>query len=243
MNDERTSNEIKQQLSDLMDGELDAQRTRFLLRRLAAENQAAENQAAEDQAAGDRLAASWSRWHTARACLRGESAFPLRSDFASAISLALANEVIARQSVGGNTLRWVGGLAVAASVAVAVLLAVPLNQAPTTPAVAIAPPSSSAPASVAATTERATLVAASTLTERDLRPSLDRVTQTVARTADGRSQSPALRVDPQLASYLLRHNAAIRGNGDGSFLPFVQVAAPVRPWSMTPVAANEASPR
>ena len=223
MNDDRTSNEIKQQLSDLMDGELDAQRTRFLLRRLATE---------------DQLAASWSRWHTARACLRGESAGPLRSDFASSISLALANEAVTRQKVGGNVLRWAGGLAVAASVAVAVLLAVPLNPAPTAPAVAGLAPSSVAPA-----IEPATLVAASTLTERDLRPSLDRVTQTVARTADGRSQSPALRVDPQLASYLLRHNAAIRSQGDASFLPFVQVAAPVRPWSMMPAAGNESSPR
>lgn len=228
MNDDSTSNEIKQQLSDLMDGELDAQRTRFLLRRIASD---------------DQLAASWSRWHTARACLRGESAGPLRADFARSISLAIANEAVSRPTLGANVWRWAGGLAVAASVAVAVLLAVPLNPAPSATAVASADPSRTIRPSVAPAIEPATLVAASALTERDLRPSLDRVTQTVARTADGRSRSPALRVDPQLASYLLRHNAAVRGNGDVSFLPFVQVAAPVRPWSMTPVAGNESSPR
>ncbi len=223
MNDDSTSTEIKQQLSALMDGELDPQRTRFLLRRLATDEQ---------------LAASWSRWHSARACLRRESAGPLRSDFASSISLALANDAVSRRVVGGSVLRWAGGLAVAASVAVAVLLAVPLNPAPAVPAVA-----SAAPSNVAPSIGSATLVAASSLTERDLRPSLDRVTQTVARTADGRSQSPALRIDPQLASYLLRHNAAVRGNGDASFLPFVQVASPVRPWSMLPTAAKESTPR
>ncbi len=223
MNDDSTSIEIKQQLSALMDGELDPQRTRFLLRRIASDEQ---------------LAANWSHWHTARACLRGESGGQLRPDFARSISLALANDTVSRRAVGAGAWRWVGGLAVAASVAVAVLLAVPLNPAPNLPGVA----SSELPSSVPAA-EPAALVAASSLTERDLRPSLDRVTQTVARTAEGRLTSPALRIDPQLASYLLRHNAAVRGSGDVSFLPFVQVAAPVRPWSMLPAAANESSPR
>ncbi len=221
MTDESPSNEIRQQLSSLLDGELDAQRARFLLRRLAAESQ---------------LRDDWSRWHLARACLRGESAGRLRADFGTAISDALAAEAVPRVAVAGQVLRWVGGFAVAASVAVAALVAVPLLQP-----VAPAEPMRTSAATAAAP---ASLIAASSLTERDLRPDLGRVAQAVARPqTDARSHAPALRLDPQLQTYLLRHSALLSGQSSASYLPLVPVVAPVRPWSMVETSASEDAPR
>ncbi len=221
MNDLNASNDIKQQLSELIDGELDNQRARFLLRRLGADEQ---------------LCVSWSRWHTTRACMRRETSGALRADFALTISQAIADEAAPRRAaVGGQMLRWVGGFAVAASVAVAALLAVPLGQEQT-------PSQSESPAIAGQAPAPAALVAASSLTERDLRPNLGRVTQTVAATTDARSLTPALRLDPQLQTYLLRHNAAVRSSGNVSYLPLVPVVAPVRPWTMLPAASESPSP-
>lgn len=212
--------DIKQQLSALVDGELDPQRARFLLSRLSADSE---------------LAADWSRWHLARACLRRETAGVLRPDFAAGIAAALGQESVPRRALGAQVMRWAGGFAVAASVAVAALLAVPAGVPvePASTSVAIAP----APAPATAQ------VVASPLTERDLRPDLGRVAQTVAASSHARPLGPALRIDPQLESYLLRHNAALRHGGDDSFLPFVPVVAPVRPWSMLPVAASDDTSR
>lgn len=204
-------NDSKQQLSALIDGELDGAQSRFLLRRLESDAE---------------LAGQWSRWHHARALLRGETGPPLRADFAACIAAALADEAAPRRGIGGGALRWAGGLAVAASVAVAALLAVPPSRAPDPVSAPIAA-TSAAPAAI---------VAASPLTERDLRPGLDRVTQTVAASTDARALAPALRIDPQLESYLLRHNAALQWSGDAGFVSFVPVVAPVRPWTMVPAA-------
>lgn len=200
--------EIKQQLSDLMDGELDSQRRRFLFRRLS------------DDA---HLSAVWSRWHLSRDCLRGESSAPLRADFLLGISEAISADSAPRRS-SSHVLRFAGGLAVAASVAVAALLAIPggLPSNETVPGAAVA---ESAPAPAAR-------VAASSLTERDLRPELSSVAQTVARSMDARSLDPVVRVDPRLESYLLRHNAALRQQGEASMLPYISLVAPVQPWSM-----------
>ena len=201
--------EIKQQLSDLMDGELDSQRRRFLLRRLSDDTQ---------------LSAVWSRWHLTRDCLRGESSAPLRPDFLLGISQAISSESTPGRSSSSQILRFAGGLAVAASVAVAALLAIP-GGLPSNDALQGAAVAEIAPAPAAR-------VAASSLTERDLRPELSSVAQTVARSMDARSLDPVVRVDPRLESYLLRHNAALRQQGEASMLPYISLVAPVRPWSM-----------
>ena len=96
----------REDLSALMDGELAAEPTRFLLRRL-------------DHDPG--LAATWSRWHLIRACLASDPArLPgpvLGNDFASRVSAAVQSEA-APQVRQRHWARYMGGGAIAAGVAV-----------------------------------------------------------------------------------------------------------------------------
>jgi sigma-E factor negative regulatory protein RseA len=100
----------REDLSALMDGELAAEPTRFLMRRL-------------DHDPG--LSATWSRWHLIRACLSADSA-PMSTsradnDFAARVAAALHAETVppARRQ---HWARYVGGGAIAAGVAVAALM-------------------------------------------------------------------------------------------------------------------------
>jgi sigma-E factor negative regulatory protein RseA len=208
--------DIKQQLSALIDGELDADTRRFLLRRLQREEE---------------LAGCWERWHAARDCLQRQPVRPLRRDFAARIAAALQQENRpAARGAGATVLRWAGGMAVAATVAVAALLAVP-GSAP-------------APGVDAAPVVAESQVVPSGLSERDLRPNLSPAARTVAAT-DGQALAPALRVDPRVEAYLMRHNAVLTQSGQDSFLPFIHVVSPPRQWSMLQPAEavqDEAAP-
>ena len=100
----------REDLSALMDGELAAEPTRFLLRRLDHDPE---------------LAATWSRWHVIRACLASDSSRLSMSkpgdDLAARVAAALESEAgtHARQR---HWTRYVGGGAIAAGVAVAALM-------------------------------------------------------------------------------------------------------------------------
>jgi sigma-E factor negative regulatory protein RseA len=100
----------REDLSALMDGELSAEPTRFLLRRLDHDPE---------------LGATWSRWHLIRACLASDPArLPtprLGNDFASRVSAAVQAEAAPRLRQRHWT-RYVGGGAIAAGVAVAALM-------------------------------------------------------------------------------------------------------------------------
>jgi sigma-E factor negative regulatory protein RseA len=100
----------REDLSALMDGELAAEPTRFLLRRLDHDPE---------------LGATWSRWHLIRACLASDPArLPtsrLGNDFASRVSAAIQAEAAPRSRQRHWT-RYVGGGAIAAGVAVAALM-------------------------------------------------------------------------------------------------------------------------
>jgi sigma-E factor negative regulatory protein RseA len=202
--------DIKQQLSALIDGELDAGSQRFLLRRLQHDQE---------------LAGSWERWHLLRDSLQRQRVAPLKGDFAAGIAAALRNEARPAAGRGGPLLRWAGGFAVAASVALAAILALP------------GPADPGADGQPAIASE----VVSSGLSERDLRPDLAPVTRSVAVT-QGRPLAPALQVDPRLEAYLLRHNAVLLQSGHDSFLPFLHVVTPARPWSMLPEPAALETP-
>jgi len=99
----------REDLSALMDGELAAEPTRFLLRRLDHDPE---------------LSATWSRWHLIRACLSADSARMAAprtdNDFAARIAAAIHAEPVPQAR--RHWARYVGGGAIAASVAVAALM-------------------------------------------------------------------------------------------------------------------------
>lgn len=97
-------------LSALMDGELAAEPTRFLLRRLKHDPD---------------LAVTWSRWHLIRACLqsdtRGVPEHALGDGFAARVAAAIEGESTPPRRQR-HWARYVGGGALAAGVAVAALM-------------------------------------------------------------------------------------------------------------------------
>jgi negative regulator of sigma E activity len=118
MNTDNAANDLTQlssreQLSALMDNALPADQTRFLLRRLQ-----------HDEA----LAGCWERWRLGGEVMRGLApAQRLPEDFASRVSTALHGDAAAvpavRQTRSPAWLRWGGGAAMAASLAVVALMA------------------------------------------------------------------------------------------------------------------------
>jgi sigma-E factor negative regulatory protein RseA len=190
--------EIHQQLSALLDGELDRDQARFLLKRLQGDAE---------------LSGSWQRWHVTRDCLRGQAAAPLRQDFAARIALAIQQEAAPGRRLAPMALKWAGGFAVAASVAVAALLAVsPGSETVPGPSVATAP---DAPAQVAPSPYR----------EQDLRAPMLIDAQRVS--AETGAYGPAVRLDPRIESYLVRHNEATAAQGRG-FVPYATLVTPLR---------------
>jgi sigma-E factor negative regulatory protein RseA len=129
----------REDLSALMDGELAAEPTRFLLRRLDHDPE---------------LGATWSRWHLIRACLASDparmSGQALDNDFASRVAAAVQAEAVPRARQR-QWARYRGGGAIAAGVAVAALMLNTPNPRVGAPAtVAQSSTSSAAPASAAA---------------------------------------------------------------------------------------------
>jgi sigma-E factor negative regulatory protein RseA len=124
------SNEICEQLSALMDGELPRDQVRFLLRRVDAEPQ---------------LALTWTRYQLASGLLRRNAVLPLRKDFADVLMQRLAE---GPTRMGKRLLRWAGGGAIAAAVAVFALVATRpgVNAPQSAPTLASVPPAASAPA-------------------------------------------------------------------------------------------------
>ena len=98
----------REHLSCLMDGELESSARNFLVRRLASDQE---------------LSGRWRRYHLIRACLQRE--FTAGVDLGSRVSAALASEPeLASVSAASRWLRPLGGAAIAASVAVAALVAI-----------------------------------------------------------------------------------------------------------------------
>lgn len=114
------NDESGEQLSALMDGELPRDQLRFLLRRLDTDPE---------------LLQRWSRYQVARSSLRRQTTLPLRADFAGTLMQRIAQEAVplARRR-GASLLRWAGGGAIAAAVAVVALVATRPPQGENVPA-------------------------------------------------------------------------------------------------------------
>lgn len=196
MSHDQASDDLRAQLSALMDGELDRDQARFLLRRVPGDAD---------------LSGCWQRWHVAGECLRGHGVTLLRQDFAARIALAVDAEAVPARGRAALVLKWAGGFAVAASVAMAALIAVD----PSTPAGDPAVPTLAAqPAEVAPSPYR----------EADLRPPM-RLDAHLVAASGGTSYAAAVRLDPRIESYLVRHNEATAGQG---FVPYVTLVTPLR---------------
>ena len=180
----------REQLSSLMDGELERGARDFMVRRLAKDAE---------------LTGRWRRYHAIRACLQRE--FSGRESLCDRVSAALADEpaVQAEPRAGAGWLKPLGGVAVAASVAVAALVAIntTLLEQGQDDRLANEPGFVSQP------------------TALDLPFAQPLVPVSFSET------SPADR--QRISSYVLRHNQAAGGSGVVSYVPIVAGArvAPV----------------
>lgn len=201
--------DIAEQLSALADGELDPERSRFLLRRLEAD---------------ESLRASWERMHLARACFKREVTVLLRRDFAAGVAAAVAAEPVPRRGVTvvARVGRWVAGGAVAASVALfALVLVAPQPTQPTQASRPLAASDAALPVPVFGPPE----VAPSSLRESDLRPSLAAQTAAAARRSGvGGTLGPVAVAQPlYLPHYLVRQpvrdgSIALRRDAQGDWV-------------------------
>lgn len=210
----QTNEQIRNEVSAYMDGELSRDSARFLARRLAGDSE---------------LRSDWTRWHYLRDCLSGHAVRQLDDSFAARIAAAIANDAAPAVPLGTRVLRWTGGFAVAASVALAAIVLAPsaLQQPGGEGTVA-----SAEPAHVGE-------VASSGLTESDLRPSLAPYAETVS---ESRSVpiGPVAQ-DPRLNTWVLRHQGVQAdpfGHGFVSLLPATQP-----PAAGTIVFETNAAPR
>lgn len=128
---------LREQLSAMMDGELSADETRFLLRRMQHD---------------DTLADCWARWQYFGDAMRGECERALPADFSRRVGRAIADDLAQTQVAVAAPVafarqplvRWGGGAALAATVALAAFL---VGRNPQTPAptATVPPPVAAAP--------------------------------------------------------------------------------------------------
>ena len=167
---ERILDHNRLQLSALMDGAVSPDEARFLLRRL---------QHDED------LAACWTRWQLCGDVLRGHASAIVPADFSRRVASAIAAETGRPAHAGSSSastwVRWGGGVALAASVAVIALFVnrqMPASQAPaqteiatTVPAATPANPTPASPAAPDTATQLAAAVAVADVPRRAVRRS------------------------------------------------------------------------
>lgn len=202
--------QIHEQLSALMDGELDRDQTRFVLKRLPGD---------------DDLAPRWERYHIVRQTLRRQELGAVQSGFAAAVMLRIEDEPSVRMHGALPIwLRWGAGGAIAASVAVAALLV-------TRPIGDVAPGAMPSGPSIAAqpSVSNAMPVAANSASS-DFRAPMRPVNRPVetAPVSFGADLSQPIAIDPQLQSYLLRHYQSASGAGQSTFVPYVLLGTPQR---------------
>jgi len=215
--------QVHEQISALMDGELERDETRFLLKRLPADHQ---------------LAARWSRYHIARQALRRQDIVGLSAGFANAVMARLDVEQPGVQQRGVNGwLRWGAGGAIAASVAVAALVATrPVGESSpgAGPSVARIVAQQGAPISVAP-------VAASATYPGDFRPPLlaPKAPVDASPVSLGTDISQPMTIDPRMQSYLIRHYQAAGAGGQSGLVPYVLIGTQRDPAAKPAESASQ----
>jgi len=210
---------IHEQLSALMDGELERDETRFLLKRLQTDQE---------------LPLRWQRYHVVRQTLRRQELDSLPTGFADGVMARLDAEAIIVQAPRGAWLRWGAGGAIAASVAVAALVLTRPAGDPLAPAAALQPvrtaqqtvPINASPVSAVASVPG------------EVRPPLlvPNAPIETAPASFGSDFSQPVATDPRLQSYLVRHYQAAGATGQSAFVPYVLLGVPQRDPSMAQTA-------
>lgn len=197
------SQQIREQLSTLMDGELPRDETLFLMRSL--------NNHGE-------LAQSWSTYHLTRQVLRRQDVFILPADFSNRILSRLETETV-HVMRSGRLLRWAGGGAIAASVAVvALVFSGPGGNQSDIPGEPLAASVNAIPQPAMVASPRSGEFRAPLIS-----PALD--AQPASVSTQGFA-TPGAPIDPRLQSYLIRHYDAAAGNGQSAMLPYVLLVVP-----------------
>ena len=214
------SEDIQEQLSALMDGELPREQTRFLLKRV-------EHDAA--------LTGRWSRYHVVRYAIRRQDVAPVGEAFALRVMAAIEAEALPMAATGtaGRWLRWGSGGAIAAAVAVAALVSTRPGGEPSVGGSSIV----SATSNPVLTTPATAFVAGGS----DFRPPLLSVPAQPATASTSTLAQPAS-FDPRLESYLVRHYEATRASGQSGFAPYVLLVVPSRQASL-PTQSESAGER
>lgn len=222
---------INEQLSALMDGELERDQTRFLLKRMAADAD---------------LSQRWARYHVVRQTLRRQEVLALPVDFADRVMGRIEVEPAAQARSQPAWLRWGAGGAIAASVAVAALMvAQPQTAGPERPGLASrgAAPTASQPG-VAAPISVAPVAASAVQPSGGFRPPLLAPSAPIetAPVSFGSDLTQPIAVDPRIQSYLIRHYQTAGATGQTALVPYVLLAAPQReaaqPATAEPVPQN-----
>ena len=207
--------QIDEQLSALMDGELERDQTRFLLKRLATDSE---------------LPLRWERYHVARQTIRRHE-LVLASGFADAVMARLDLEPALHVRGTHAWLRWGAGGAIAASVAVAALvLTRPALEPDVAPGASVTRVTTVAGTAIAATTVAATR-APGTFQPPLLAPNAPVETAPVSFGTD--LVEPAA-IEPRMQSYLIRHYQAVGAAGQSNFVPYVLLGTPQREGTARP---------
>lgn len=215
------SQQIPEQLSAFMDGELARDETLFLMRRINNDGE---------------LVQRWASYHVTRQVLRRQDVFVLPDSFCDRILAEIDDESVVHAARGGRWLRWVGGGAIAASVAVvALFVSAPQNGVNDTSAEPLA----------ASVNSSSTLSAAAPSRPGEFRPpmaspALD--VQPASASTEGFSSS-STPMDPRLQSYLIRHYDAAANSGQSAMMPYVLLVVPPQQQATGPVAEGSIQQR
>jgi sigma-E factor negative regulatory protein RseA len=202
---------IHEQLSALMDGELERDESRFLLKRLATDQE---------------LPLRWGRYHVVRQALRRQDITALSPGFAESVMARLELEPAAQAHAVATWLRWGAGGAIAASVAVAALvLTRPVGEPATGPTSLVAHGTSQQAAPIAVAPAAATTVSGGEFRPPLLAPSAPVET---APASFGSEVVQPIAIDPRMQSYLIRHYQAAGAGGQSGFVPYVLLSTPQR---------------
>jgi sigma-E factor negative regulatory protein RseA len=199
--------QIHEQLSAFMDGELERDQTRFLLKRMTSDHG---------------LPLRWSRYHVARQVLRRQEVMVV-AGFSDAVMARLDHQAAIRVGGARSALRWGAGGAIAASVAVAALvLTRPVGDVSVDPALVAR---SAAPQTSTSPTQVATSSAPAEFRVPLLAPTAPVETAPASFGSTGFGGQMIL-VDPQAPSYLIRPYQAVGAIGQPGPVPYVLLDAP-----------------